>query len=143
MHDFDADRAERALSPDERRFRAGGREWMARSSVRPETLARFNDLLERIRLRETVGDDAIIAILDDVVRNCIEQDASEWDAAREQQENTITLEMLWAIASHCTRSVSGRPLPPPSDSGDTPSSSGTPSTPASSSQEAQAPAAST
>lgn len=124
MKDFDA---ELLSSPEEdRRFRFYGHEFTRRRSVKPETLAKIEDLymLESSAEHVKALDEIIILFL-------VPEDAEKWRALREPDDSPVTTHDMRALMEWMMEEDARLPTRPSSDSqdgaGDTERSSTEPS----------------
>lgn len=124
----DARRKREQQTREEREFVLGGETFYAKMAVRPEVLARWNDISEDMDLKQvlTITDEVILALLESV-DNTFER----YTAVRANEEDPIPLSDLLEVAQWLVEVQTGRPIEPPSVSGGSAPSelpTGTPST---------------
>ncbi len=143
-HDFDGPRREREQKTrDERACIIGGETFYAKATVRPEVLARWNDIGDDTPMDEIlkITDETIIALLENV-----DDTPERYRAMRANEDDPVGFQDILELAKWLVEVQTGRPIEPPSDSSTSPGTTenGTGSTEPSSLPETQPePAAST
>lgn len=116
MKNFDESRyQERSTRPaSERTFVIGGQSFLLRSAVRPEVLARLDEV-------DMEAPGQVIAAVDSIIVDCLtEADREKWRQVRttDDEATLISLQDLTELLQWVMGALSGRPTERPSDSSD-------------------------
>jgi hypothetical protein len=132
MKNFDTDRKSREIPAEERAFTLGGESFIARSTVRPEALTKWDAIAEDMSVTDilTATDETILALIEDT-----DNGHERYRALRQREEDPLGVNDLVEVGKWLVEVQTGRPIEPPSDSTDSPPSPGTNSTEESSSPE--------
>lgn len=128
MKDFDQERE--ARSGGDRRLRIGGEEFVRRDGVRPEVLARYEDLQPGTASAE------VLKVIDEIVLAFLEPHDGAHDrylALRQREDGALTTADLNALVQWLVSEEAGRPTQASSPSTAGRDTTGTPSTDSSSS----------
>ncbi len=112
-----ARRAREQETRDERALVLGGETFYAKATVRPEVLARWNDITEDMPMDDilSITDETIIALLENV-----DDTPTRYRAVRQNEEDPIGFQDLLELAKWLVEVQTGRPIESPSDSSGSP-----------------------
>lgn len=125
MKNFDTERKARSIPVEERTFTLGGDTFIARDSVRPEALTKWDGIDGNMEIGDVLEatDATIIALIEDT-----DNGHERYLALRAREDDPLTVPDLVAVGTWLVEVQTGRPTESPTGSTDSPSTPGTKST---------------
>lgn len=125
MKNFDTDRKTREIPVEERTFQLGGETFVARSSVRPEALTKWDSISDDMNVTDVLKatDDTILALIEDG-----DNAHERYTALRAREDDPLTVPDLVEVGTWLVEVQTGRPTEPPTASTASLSTPGTKST---------------